>query len=62
MNDKDLEAFEEWLRLEFGEPIDNNRAYLYEKSIFRFACEYKDKESARQALKDQQQDTEGEHV
>lgn len=46
MNEKDYKAFREWLETEFDfdESINGNRAYLYEKSIFRFACEYKQKE------------------
>ncbi len=44
MTNKDSQAFEKWLEIEFGETVDKSRAYLYEKSIFRFACEYKDKE------------------
>ena len=44
MNDKDLEAFYKWVEIEFGEIQDHQRAYMYEKSIFRFACEYKQKE------------------
>jgi len=40
MNDKDKEAFEKWLEIEFGQEVDKARAYIYEKSIFRFACEY----------------------
>jgi regulator of replication initiation timing len=44
MNDKDLEAFYKWVEIEFGEIQDHQRAYMYEKSIFRNACEYKQKE------------------
>ena len=44
MKDKDLEAFEKWLEIEFGEKVDKSRTWTYEKSIFRFACEYKQKE------------------
>jgi predicted transcriptional regulator len=46
MNEKDYKAFREWIETEFDfdESINGNIAYLYEKSIFRFACEYKQKE------------------
>jgi hypothetical protein len=44
MNDKDLGAFYKWVEIEFGEIQDHQRAYMHEKSIFRFACEYKQKE------------------
>ena len=44
MKDNDLDAFEKWLEIEFGEEVDKSKAWLYEKSIFRFACEYKHKE------------------
>jgi hypothetical protein len=44
MTNKDNETFEKWLEIEFGEEVDKSRAWIYEKSIFRFACEYKQKE------------------
>lgn len=47
MNDKDNEAFEKWLEIEFGESVDKSRAYLYEKSIFEFACKYKENENKK---------------
>jgi len=45
MNDQDLDSFEKWLEIEFGEEVDKSRSWLYEKSIFSFACEYKENEN-----------------
>lgn len=47
MKDKDLEVFEKWLEIEFGNEVDKSRSWTYEKSIFRFACEYKEAENKK---------------
>lgn len=44
MNNKDLDYFEKWLEIEFGEEVDKSRSWLYEKSIFRHALKYKQDE------------------